>query len=101
MAARAVAHSTHPHTHRPRASASAYSTLTTGDGTGVVGDGVVPLESALLGDAALRLTVDCMHSVVVPGTTVSSTVWYVAESRVDSWLEPTVRLLAKLEAESI
>ena len=84
-----------------RASATAYSTFGVGggeggtDGGGVAGDGTVPRQFAHLPGASLQLTLDAMHSVVVPGTSLSSTTWYGAERMVDRWLGPTVDLIVQ------
>ena len=76
-----------------RAAAVAYGAVLGGSGEGVVGDGTVPLEAAHLPGASLKLTLDAMHSVVVPGTSLSSTSWYGSERTVDLWLGPTLDLI--------
>jgi hypothetical protein len=77
-----------------RVALTSYGTLL-GDvaAAGVLGDGVVPARAALLDGAALRLTIDALHSVNVAGTTRPSSSWYGAERQVDRWLGPTIDLL--------
>lgn len=51
----------------------------------VVGDGIVPLNSAHL-DGAKQVNINCFHSVVEPGTSRPTDEWYAAEPFIDEWL---------------
>ena len=83
-----------------RAAAVAYGAVLGGSGQGVAGDGTVPLEAAHWPGASLQLTLDAMHSVVVPGTALSSTSWYGSERTVDLWLGPTLDLILDARQQS-
>ena len=83
-----------------RASATAYATVLGGAGSGVEGDGTVPLAAAHLPGASMQLTLDAMHSVVVPGTQLSSTTWYGSERMVDRWLGPTLDLVVEQQGKT-
>ena len=51
------------------------------------------LSAAHLPDADERLTLECVHSVNVAGTSRPTDDWYGAEKHVDSWLGPALQLL--------
>lgn len=77
----------------PEAIASDAYRRTIGD-PAAVGDGVVPLASSASGDADVALTLGCLHSVNVAGTTDPTDDWYGAERNVDAWLAPVRDQLA-------
>ena len=68
-----------------------------GDGE-AMGDGVIPVGCAHLAGAR-QVTLDgVLHSINEAGTALPTERWYGSENIVDSWLEPTLAELRKVEA---
>lgn len=70
---------------KERLACDSYRTVC-GKGDGVRGDGVVPLEYALL-DGAREVSLDgVLHSINEAGTTEPTDNWYGSEQVVDRWM---------------
>ena len=69
------------------ASSVAYTSYSAVSGDGeMTGDGVVPLEWALLEGSRTIVLEDVVHSINEAGTTLPSESWYGSEKVVDRWL---------------